>query len=76
MRRIVIFVLGSSVVLVGMVMIVSPGPAVVVIPAGLAILATEFVWARVLLDKFKKRAADAVNAVRRTDKSAGPPPTA
>ena len=45
-RRIVVFILGISVVLVGIVMIVTPGPAVVVIPLGLAILATEFRWAR------------------------------
>lgn len=33
-------------VVLGVAMIVLPGPAVVVIPAGLAILATEFLWAR------------------------------
>jgi hypothetical protein len=36
-------------------MIVLPGPAVVVIPVGLAILATEFIWARKLLDTVKER---------------------
>jgi tellurite resistance protein TerC len=34
-------------------MIVLPGPAIVVIPIGLAILATEYVWARRLLDRVK-----------------------
>ncbi|RMG67971.1 MAG: hypothetical protein D6710_10755, partial [Nitrospirae bacterium] len=37
---------------VGIALIVLPGPATVVIPAALAILATEFVWARKLLKKF------------------------
>lgn len=46
MRRIIVFVVGSTVVLIGILMIIGPGPAVVVIPLGLAILATEFVWAR------------------------------
>jgi putative transmembrane protein PGPGW len=36
-------------------MIVLPGPAVVVIPIGLAILATEFIWARKLLVRVKER---------------------
>jgi uncharacterized protein (TIGR02611 family) len=58
-RRVVVFVLGVSVVAVGIVMIVAPGPAIVVIPMGLAILATEFLWARRLLDSLKRRLADA-----------------
>ena len=36
-------------------MIVLPGPAFVVIPIGLAVLATEFIWARTLLDTVKER---------------------
>ncbi len=58
-RRFIVFVLGISVVLVGIVMLVTPGPAVVVIPLGLAILATEFVWAERLLHSLKRRLADA-----------------
>ena len=38
---------------IGIVMIVFPGPAFIVIPAGLAILATQFEWARRLRDRFK-----------------------
>jgi tellurite resistance protein TerC len=45
-RRLVILVLGTTVLLIGVVMIVLPGPAIVVIPLGLGILAVEFVWAR------------------------------
>ena len=53
-KRIVIAVVGSSVLLIGMVMIVTPGPAFVVIPIGLAILAVEFVWARRWLKKLRE----------------------
>jgi uncharacterized protein (TIGR02611 family) len=53
-RRVVVAVLGSSVLLLGIVMIVTPGPAVIVIPAGLAILAIEFVWARHWLKKLRE----------------------
>lgn len=44
--RVAIFVIGTTVLLLGVVMLVLPGPAVLVIPAGLAILAVEFAWAR------------------------------
>jgi uncharacterized protein (TIGR02611 family) len=55
-RRLVIFVIGATVMLLGVVMMVTPGPAFVVIPIGLAILATEFVWARRLLKRVKREA--------------------
>lgn len=54
-RRLSVFVLGCSVVLAGIVMIVTPGPAVVVIPLGLGILATEFLWARRILNQIRHR---------------------
>ena len=53
-RRIVIGVVGASVLLLGVVMLVTPGPAIVVIPVGLAILAVEFVWARKWLQKLRQ----------------------
>lgn len=53
-RRIVIAVVGVSVLLVGIVMLVTPGPAFVVIPAGLAILSIEFAWARHWLKKLRE----------------------
>lgn len=55
-RKVVIAVVGSTILAVGVVLIVLPGPAVIVIPAGLAILATEFAWARRLLRRLKKDA--------------------
>jgi uncharacterized protein (TIGR02611 family) len=58
-----VLVMGGTVVLVGIIMIVTPGPAIIVIPAGLAILATEFVWARKLLNKMKQQAARVSSAI-------------
>jgi len=55
-RRLVVAFLGLTVLLIGLVMIVLPGPAVLVIPIGLAILATEFVWARRLLGRMRTEA--------------------
>lgn len=54
-RRVVIFVVGVTVVLIGLALLVLPGPAFVVIPTGLAILASEFVWARRLLRKARSK---------------------
>ena len=54
-RKIVIAIVGASVLCIGAAMIFLPGPAIVVIPLGLAILATEFAWAKVLLHKLKEK---------------------
>jgi uncharacterized protein (TIGR02611 family) len=54
-KRLVVVVIGFTILAVGIAMIVLPGPAVVVIPVGLALLATEFIWAKKLLDAVKER---------------------
>lgn len=54
-KKVIIGVIGFTVLLIGVAMIVLPGPAFVVIPLGLGILATEFVWARKLLIKIKTK---------------------
>jgi hypothetical protein len=64
MKRFVIAITGGTVVLLGITMIALPGPAVVVIPAGLAILATEFLWARRALQVFKGMTARARASIR------------
>jgi YkoY family integral membrane protein len=51
MWRFAVMVIGAIVLLIGIAMIFLPGPAVIVIPMGLAILATEFAWARELLTR-------------------------
>jgi len=58
-RRVAVLVAGTAVLTVGLVMIVAPGPAFVVIPLGLAILATEFEWARRALRELRRRAGQA-----------------
>ena len=64
-RRLVVIVVGFTILLIGLALTVLPGPAIVVIPIGLAILATEFVWARKLLDRVKREAGRVVSAVSR-----------
>ncbi|MBI3359298.1 MAG: PGPGW domain-containing protein [Nitrospirae bacterium] len=53
-KRLIIIIVGFTVLLIGILLIVLPGPAILVIPLGLAMLATEFIWAKRLLSRFKK----------------------
>jgi Putative transmembrane protein (PGPGW) len=48
-RKLIVAVIGSTVLVFGLALIVLPGPAVLVVPLGLALLATEFAWARRLI---------------------------
>jgi uncharacterized protein (TIGR02611 family) len=64
-KRIAVTVAGGFVVLVGIVLLVLPGPGILVIIAGLAILATEYVWAERLLRMAKERAVQAKDKVIR-----------
>lgn len=82
-RRIAIAVIGGTVVLVGIIMLVTPGPAFVVIPLGLAILALEFAWARHWLNRLKaslskEQLAELLQKTKglgnRTQPDAPPPP--
>jgi len=63
--RLSVAALGFSVLAVGLVLLVTPGPGLLVIIAGLAILAHEFAWAAIALDKAKARAAMAKEAAMR-----------
>lgn len=65
-RKVVVAVIGASVLAIGIALIVLPGPAVLVIPLGLAILGTEFLWARRLLRRVKQGMASAFR--RRRDR--------
>ena len=48
-RRLIVAVIGVTILLIGLALVVLPGPAFIVIPVGLAILASEFAWARRLI---------------------------
>lgn len=67
LRKLVVLIVGLSVVLAGVVMIVAPGPAFITIPVGLAILATEFIWARRLLNWAKDRLRERLESLSRKD---------
>jgi hypothetical protein len=54
-KRLIVAVIGFAVLAIGIAKTVLPGPAILVIPLGLSILATEFVWAKKFLEKIKAR---------------------
>ena len=59
-KRIVVGVIGGTVTLIGIALIVLPGPAFIVIPIGLSILATEFLWAK----RWLRKAREAVTRIK------------
>jgi uncharacterized protein (TIGR02611 family) len=62
LKKSAVTILGAALLAVGLAMMVLPGPGILVIVAGLAVLATEYVWARSLLDKARTQAEKAQEA--------------
>ncbi len=52
--KLIVLIIGLTIILIGLIMLVTPGPAIIVIPIGLAVLASEFVWAKRILNKLKE----------------------
>ncbi|MGH3445443.1 MAG: PGPGW domain-containing protein [Nocardioidaceae bacterium] len=67
LTKIVVSLVGFAVLILGFITIVTPGPAVVLIPLGLAILATEFAWARRALVKAREYAVRAKATAEQLD---------
>ncbi|OLA99087.1 MAG: hypothetical protein AUH08_12700 [Verrucomicrobia bacterium 13_2_20CM_54_12] len=65
-KRVIVSVVGATVLLIGVAFLILPGPAFIVIPVGLAILATEYAWARRWLKKVRRMASDVVGGRSRT----------
>jgi tellurite resistance protein TerC len=65
-RRVIVSVVGATVLLIGIALLVLPGPAFIVIPLGLAILASEYAWARRWLKKVRGMASNVVPGRGRT----------
>jgi uncharacterized protein (TIGR02611 family) len=63
--RIVVLVVGLVLIAAGLVMLVTPGPGIAAILGGLALLSTEFDWAKRLLHWFRERFVAARAEIRR-----------
>ncbi len=64
-KRIAVTVIGFALIALGLVLLVVPGPGLLIIAAGLAVLATEYTWARRALEETKRRASGAARRLRR-----------
>jgi uncharacterized protein (TIGR02611 family) len=69
-RRVFLVIAGFTLLLAGIVMLVTPGPGLVVIFFGLSLLAAEFVWARRLMNHIKREGERVRYAVWRPNKHA------
>ena len=63
-KRVVIGIVGGTILIMGVVMMVTPGPGVAGILLGLGILGVEFAWARIWLKRVKAKGQDMVRALR------------
>jgi uncharacterized protein (TIGR02611 family) len=63
--RVLVTVVGFALIALGLVLLVFPGPGILVIVAGFAVLATQYAWARTALEVTKTRAQRAADRVRR-----------
>jgi uncharacterized protein (TIGR02611 family) len=68
-KRMAVFVVGVALTAVGVAMLVLPGPGLLLIIGGLAVLATEFAWAERLLDRAKEQAEKAKDKAQSTWRS-------
>lgn len=66
-RKLVVLVTSGTVLLVGLALLFLPGPGTVVLFIGLAMLATEFVWARRLIKRMRDQVEGAADYLRRKD---------
>ena len=62
-RRVFLVIAGFTLLLAGVVMLVTPGPGIAAILLGLGLLAAEFVWARRLMDRIKREGGKWKDAV-------------
>jgi uncharacterized protein (TIGR02611 family) len=69
-RRAFRIVAGFTLLLAGLVMVITPGPGWLVIFLGLSLLAAEFIWARRLMDRMKREGERVRDAVWSIGKSA------
>lgn len=65
MRWVGVATVGGTLVILGVIFLVLPGPGIPLIILGLAILATEFVWAQIVLERLKTHGSRALRAVLR-----------
>jgi hypothetical protein len=69
-KRIAVSVVGGALVLAGLAMLVLPGPGILVVALGFAVLGTEYAWAASALERTKQTAGQVGQAAKRGAKGA------
>jgi uncharacterized protein (TIGR02611 family) len=69
-KRIAVSVVGGVLVLGGLAMLVLPGPGILVVALGFAVLGTEYAWAAAALERTKRTAAQAAARTKRAAQAA------
>ncbi len=64
LRWIGVAIVGGALIVLGLIMLVTPGPGIAFLILGLLVLATEFAWAEIVLAKVKERSKAAAEAAR------------
>ena len=75
-KRFLTILFGFTLLVLGVAMLVLPGPGLVTIFLALGLLAAEYVWARRLLDRLKQQGGRLRDSIFQRDKSPAPPPRA
>lgn len=65
LRKVIIFIVGIFVVLLGLILIPLPGPGLPVVVLGLIILSTEFDWAKKHLETTKKKLSEFYKKIKK-----------
>lgn len=63
-KRVGVGLTGGVIVVLGIILMPLPGPGTLIVLAGLAVLATQFAWARELRDRIRDRAREALDRIR------------
>ena len=70
-KRIAVTIVGGALVLGGLAMLVLPGPGILVVAIGFAVLGTEYAWAAIAFERTKRTAAQAGKLAGNAARSAG-----
>lgn len=70
-RRVAVTVVGGALVALGLAMVVLPGPGILVVAIGFAVLGTEYAWAAIAFERTKRTAAQAGKMAQQAARSAG-----
>jgi len=65
LRWLGVAIVGGTLIVVGVILLVLPGPGLVLIALGLVVLASEFAWAEAMLIRMKRGGSSALNSARR-----------